>query len=165
MELLKLLNFSEIVAQIACFLLVLGLLRVFAWKRILGMLDARKERIASEFKKIEDIRQEVERSRNEYQEKLAHIEEISRAKITEAVNEANRVAREIRINSQEESKKIIDNAQEHIRLETRKAKEDLKESVVILAMEAAEKIIRDKISKDEEKKIISDFLLEMEKMP
>ncbi|MDD5668573.1 MAG: F0F1 ATP synthase subunit B [Candidatus Omnitrophica bacterium] len=165
MELLKLLNLSEIVAQIACFLLVLGLLRVFAWKRILGMLDARKERIASEFKKIEDIRQEVERSRKEYQEKLEHIEELSRARITEAVNEANRVAREIRINSQEESKKIIDNAQEHIRLETRKAKEDLKESVVILAMEAAEKIIRDKISKDEEKKIISDFLLEMEKMP
>ena len=54
MDLLKLLTAKEIVAQIISFLLLMALLRVFAWKKLLNLLDERRARIASEFKKIED---------------------------------------------------------------------------------------------------------------
>ena len=47
MELLKLLSTSEIVAQILGFLLLFFLLRAFAWKRLLALLDERKARISS----------------------------------------------------------------------------------------------------------------------
>ncbi len=48
MELLKLLSTNEIVAQVLSFLILLFLLRKFAWKKILKILDERKEKIALE---------------------------------------------------------------------------------------------------------------------
>ena len=54
MELLKMLSASEVFAQILSFFLLLFLLRKFAWKKILGLLDQRKEKITSDFKEIEN---------------------------------------------------------------------------------------------------------------
>jgi F0F1-type ATP synthase membrane subunit b/b' len=56
MELLKLLSGSEIVAQIISFLVLLFILRIFLWDKVLKVLDNRRERIASEFKQIEDTK-------------------------------------------------------------------------------------------------------------
>ena len=56
MELLKLLNPSEIVIQIICFLLLFAFLRIFAWKHVLDLLDERRARIAAEFQKIEETK-------------------------------------------------------------------------------------------------------------
>ena len=74
MELLRLLTANEIVAQIISFLLLMAILRVFAWKKLLKLLDDRRERIASEFKKIEDTQAAVERMRVDYDKNLAGIE-------------------------------------------------------------------------------------------
>ena len=59
MELLKLLSTNEIIAQIASFLLLFIILKAFAWKRVLRILDQRAERIAAEFKSIEDSKEGV----------------------------------------------------------------------------------------------------------
>ena len=53
-ELLKLLSGSEIVAQIISFLLLFFLLRAFAWKRFLAVLDARRA-LGSEPEKLRRI--------------------------------------------------------------------------------------------------------------
>ena len=67
MELLKLLSTSEIVAQILGFLLLFFLLRAFAWKRLLALLDERKARISSEFQKIEETKAALERIKTDYE--------------------------------------------------------------------------------------------------
>jgi F0F1-type ATP synthase membrane subunit b/b' len=52
-ELLKMLSGSEILAQILSFFILLFLLRIFAWKKILGLLDQRKEKISSQLSEID----------------------------------------------------------------------------------------------------------------
>ena len=64
MEILKLLSANEIVAQILSFLLLLAILRIFAWKRLLKLLDDRRESIALEFRKIEDAQSAATRLAN-----------------------------------------------------------------------------------------------------
>ena len=46
MDLLKQFSTNEIFAQIVGFLLLLFLLRAFAWKKLLRLLDDRRERIS-----------------------------------------------------------------------------------------------------------------------
>ena len=58
MELLKMLSGNEIVAQILCFFLLLFLLKHFAWKKILDLLDQRKEKISSQLGEIENTKLE-----------------------------------------------------------------------------------------------------------
>ena len=59
MGLLELISANEVVAQVISFLILLFLLRIFAWKKILKLLDESKEKILGEFKKIEDTKAEV----------------------------------------------------------------------------------------------------------
>lgn len=92
MEILKLLTLNEVVAQTVTFLLLLFILRAFLWKRVLGILDERKKKIASEFKAIEDGKKDIERLKTDYENRIGAIEESARARIDEAVGEGNTIS-------------------------------------------------------------------------
>lgn len=163
MELLKLLSANEVVAQMLGFLLVLFLLRIFAWKKLLKLLDERRERISSEFKKIEDAQAEIAKVKTEYDAKLGAIEDSARAKIQEAISDGKRIAQEIREQAQQDARVILEKAQENIELELSKAKEELKGKIVDLTIGATERIIKEKLTEEKDKKLVSDFLEELEK--
>lgn len=163
MELLKLLSTSEIAAQIISFLILVFILRAFAWKRILLLLDQRKERIASDFRQIEDAKLQIEKLKVSYEEKMSTIEESARVKIQEAVDESRHVAQEIKEKAQADSKIMMAKAQENIKIGLAQAKEELKERIVELTINAAEHIIKEKLDSEKDKKLISGFLEELEK--
>lgn len=164
MELLRSLSANEIVAQVVSFLLLLTLLRIFAWKKLLKMLDDRRERIASEFRKIEEAQSAVEKLRADYDKRLAGIEAEARAKIQEAVAEGKKVSQEIREGARQEARTILGKAQENIEIEVSKAKQELKEKVVELTLGTTEKLLKEKITDEKDRKLASDFLDEMEKV-
>jgi len=164
MDLLKQLTANEMVAQIISFLLLMGLLRIFAWKKLLKLLDDRRARIASEFKKIEDAQTAVAQMKSDYDKKLATIEAESRAKIQEAIAEGKKFSQEIRENARQEARTILEKAQENIENEVAKAKQELKQKVVDLTLGTTEKLLREKITDEKDRKLASDFLEELEKV-
>ncbi len=163
MDLLKQFSTSEIFAQIVGFLLLLFLLRAFAWKKLLKLLDDRRERIASEFKKIEDTQAEIAKLRAEYDKKLSDIDETSRTKIQEAMARAKQLAEEVRESSQRQARKILEKAEESIGIELAKAKEELKNKVIDLTINTTEKIIKEKLTEEKDRKLVSEFIEEIDK--
>lgn len=164
MELLKFLSANEIVAQMLGFLLVLFLLRIFAWKKLLNLLDERRERIASQFKRIEDAEAEITKIKADYDTKLNTIEEAARAKMQEAIGDGKRISQEIREQAQQDARAILEKAKENIELEIAKAKVELKGKLVDLTLSATEKIIKEKLTEEKDKKLVSDFLEELERV-
>jgi F-type H+-transporting ATPase subunit b len=164
MEILKLLSASEIVAQILNFLLLLFLLRIFAWKKVLRLLDERKERIASGFKRIEDQEAELVHLKGEYAQKLTAIEDIARAKIKQAVEEGRKVTEEVRKKAYEEAQDIIENARRDIKYEVAKAKEELKNQIIDLTISATENVIQEKLTEEDDRKLIENFLEKFDKV-
>jgi len=158
MELLKLLSTSEIVAQIISFLILLFLLKKFMWRPFLKIIDDRRDKISSELKEIEDARYEVVRLKKDYEDKISDIDKAAKARIEDAIAEGKRIADEIREDAEKRSERIITNAGEMVRGELMKAKEELKETIVDLSVKVSEKIIEEKISEAEDKKMIEDFL-------
>ena len=163
MDLLKQFSTNEIFAQIVGFLLLLFLLRAFAWKKLLKLLDDRRERIASEFKKIEDTQAEIAKLRAEYDKKLSDIDETSRTKIQEAMARAKQLAEEVRESSQRQARKILEKAEESIGIELAKAKEELKNKVIDLTINTTEKIIKEKLTEEKDRKLVSEFIEEIDK--
>ncbi|MDP2942501.1 MAG: F0F1 ATP synthase subunit B [Candidatus Omnitrophota bacterium] len=163
MDLLKQLSTSEIFAQIVGFLLLLFLLRAFAWKKLLKLLDDRRERIVSEFKKIEATQAEIAKLRAEYDKKLSDIDETSRTKIQEAMARAKQLAEEVRESSQHQARKILEKAEESIGIELAKAKEELKNKVIDLTINTTEKIIKEKLTEEKDRKLVSEFIEEIDK--
>ncbi|MFA5118560.1 MAG: F0F1 ATP synthase subunit B [Candidatus Omnitrophota bacterium] len=162
MELLKLLSGSEIVAQVLSFLLLLFVLRSFAWKKILALLDQRKERIAAEFKNIEDTKVDMARIKAEYEAKVNGIEAIAKLRLQEAIVDGRKIVEDSRKKAFEQAQEIITNAQASVKYELSKAKQELKKEIVDLAMSAAESVIQEKLTAEEDKKIVEDFLKRMD---
>ena len=158
MELLKLLSANEIVAQIISFLLLFFLLRAFAWKRILNALDERKERIASEFKSLEQAQEDALKLKLDYQIKIAAIGEEQKKMIEQALLEGEKLKDELKKDAYIQSQKIIEQAREEIKYELVMAKEELKNKIIDLSIEAAESVIQDKLTEEEDRKIVWDFL-------
>lgn len=164
MELLRLLSTNEIVAQVISFLVLFFILRAFAWKKILSLLDARSEKIASEFKKIEEAKEEISKLKSDYGEKLERIEGLAQVKIQEAVSQARHIAQEIREKATADSRIILKKAEENIELELSKAKEVLKDKVIDLTLSATEHILKEKLTSEKDKKLISEFLDELDEV-
>lgn len=163
MELLKLLSTNEIVAQIISFLVLFFLLRAFAWKKILWLLDERRNRIASELQGIEENKNEITRLKAEYGHKLSSIDEEVKHKLQEAVVEARKATEEIKKKAHQDAQAILENAKENIKVEMAKAESKLKERVVDLAIRATEHLIQQKLTEEQDKRMVDEFLEEIDK--
>ncbi len=164
MELLKLLSANELVAQTISFLLVLWLLRVLFWKRLLKLLDDRKEKIASELKNIEDTQAETARVKADYETRITEIDKEAAKRVQKAEEEAQKVAESIRKKAEEEAETIVANGKADIKEELVKAKQQLKNDMVDITLKATENIIGEKFTGSQDKKIIEDFLEDIEKI-
>lgn len=165
MELLKLLSTNEIVAQAVSFLVLLFLLRAFAWKRLLGLLDERKEKIAGDFRRIEEAKQEAEALRLRYEAKWNEIEAEGKLKIQEVIAEGHRMADDIKKDAQVAAQEILEKAKADMRFEIVKAREALKDDVVDLVLKTTEYVIEEKLTPMDDKKIVEGFLDKLDKMP
>ena len=158
MEMLKLLSANELVAQIISFLILLILLRIFVWKKILNFLDKRKERIASEFKKIEETRADIEKMKLDYDAKLSSIEQTAQLKMHDAANESKLIFEDARKKANIQAQEIIDSAKSSIKYELAKAKDELKNDIIDMTIKATEDLIKEKITGDEDRKLVKDFI-------
>ena len=163
MELLKMLSANEIVAQILCFLLLFAVLRVVLWRKFLDILDARKARIAGEFAAAEAMRDTLAAAKADYESRIANIDEEAKARTLEAVELGRKLAEKIRVKAEADSDKIISSAKESVRAEIAKAKEEIKDSVVDLAISAAQEVISERLSEEGDRKIVEDYLSRIDK--
>jgi len=162
-ELLKMLSGSEILAQILSFFLLLFLLKIFAWKKILGLLDQRKEKISSQLGEIENTKLEIAQLKADYESKISNIASLAQDKINEAVEQAKVVSAQLRKKAHEESQDIIMDARQQVKYEVSKVQEQLKERIVDIALDAARSVIQEKLTGEGDRLIVEDFIREVEK--
>jgi F-type H+-transporting ATPase subunit b len=163
MELLKLLSANEVIAQVINFLLLLVLMRVFFWKKVLKLLDERRDRITSQLEHIESTKKKVEELKLGYEAQLNSIEDIRNQKIREGVEEGRKESDEIKKEAQLNAQRIMDSAESDIKQEIAKAREELKDEIVDLTIKAVESITSEKMSEKNDKKFIEDFLKGLDK--
>jgi F-type H+-transporting ATPase subunit b len=164
MEILKLITASEIVAQLICFLLLLALLRKFAWTPLLKLLDERKQNIAGALQHIEDKNKEAELLRVQYESHLLGIESEKRMALKEAAAEGKKLQDQMKKEAYIESQKILENARSMIQFELARAKEDLKVNMVDIAIKASERLIEEKLSEEMDQKLVQKFIDQLDKV-
>ncbi len=154
---------GQVITQIIGFLITVWLLKRFAWKPLLHMMDERRQKIKDEFQKIDDEKIKAANLLKEYEDKLKMIEQERRQKIAEAVQEANLMASEIKAHAQEEAHGIVSRTAEQLERDVDKAKVQLKEDMVTITMSAVEKILHEKLDEKKERELIDKFISGIEK--
>ena len=156
-----LIDVRQVATQILGFLILLWIMRKFAWGPVLAGLEARRQKIAGEFAAAEKARAEANEARSRYEAELRTIDAKARQKLQEAVVEGQKVAGEIRAQAQTEAASRLARAQDDIARERETAKELLKEQVVHLSMRTAEKILRQKLDDPTHRKLVGEFVEEV----
>ncbi|MCR4617815.1 MAG: F0F1 ATP synthase subunit B [Lachnospiraceae bacterium] len=127
------------------------------------MLNNRKQRIHDEIKDAADIKQEAEKFKAEYEDKLKNIdkeaEEILSSARKRALEGENRVIEEAR----EEADRIIAHARTEAELEKQKAMDEVKREMIVVASMMAEKVVSEKIDTTIQDKLVEDTLKEIGK--
>ncbi len=151
----------EILTHIVGFAIVFWILKRFAWRPLLNVMDERRQRIATEFERIEELDREVRKRAEEYQSRLQAIESEARERISAAVAEGRRIASEIQANARLEAEKIRERARATCEIELAKAREQIREEVVNLTLLATEKIIRERLDDEKHRSLIHQFVDEL----
>lgn len=155
---------SEIVVQILGFLLVFWLLRAFAWKRLLEMIDTRRKKIEDGFLDIEKQKQGLESLEKDYRGRLEHIEHEARAKIQEAGKQGMSLAKDIQDKAREEAHGMVERAKEEISREIVQARVSMRNEIVEISSLLTEKILKEKLDAVSHQKLVDQFIREVEKI-
>lgn len=154
---------QEILTQILGFLILLFLLKRFAWKPLLTLLDERKRHITKEFERIESSKEEIRTLRTEYETKLTRIEDEARAKVKEAITDGQKLASQIQQKAHDDARTLLEKAKRNIEFEIAKAKIELKDEIADLAVNVSEKVLKEKLDERSHKELVGKFIDELEK--
>lgn len=145
------------------FLMLLGLLRAFAWKPILGAIKAREESIRSSLEAAKEARKDMERLQADNEAIMKEAREERDLLIKEARTTRERLILEARNQAKQEAEKIIEKARIGIEQEKAAALSDFRNQVVSLSVDVAEKVIREKLKdKSLQEKLVNDLLDEVD---
>ena len=156
-----LIDIRQVITQILGFLILLWGLRKFAWGPVLAMLETRRQKIAGEFDLAARKQTEAEQLRARYEQELKTIDAQARQKLQEAVAEGQKVAGEIKTQAHLDAAARVARAEDEILREREKAKEILKEQMIVLSMRGAEKILRQKLDEASQRRLVSEFIDEV----
>lgn len=158
MELVKP-EFGLIFWMTLSFLIVLFLLKKFAWKPILNSLKERETSIEDALNSAKKARDEVSNMKTENERILQEARNERDLLLKQARETKDMIVNEARGKAQTEADRIIAIARETITNEKLAAITELKNQVAILSIEIAEKVIRQQLSTDEKQKALVNDLL------
>jgi len=154
---------GQVVAQAIAFILFLTILRLFAWKPVLGFLEERRSRIENELDRVDQMAREAQERQEELNARLEKIEEEARARIQEAVAEGRRLSEEIADGARADAREIRAHAKEMAEIELAKAMRQVKDAVVRMTMTATERLLRETMDDGRHRQMVRRFLDDLEK--
>jgi F-type H+-transporting ATPase subunit b len=158
---MNLIDIPQVLTQILGFLLMVWILRRYAWGPMIATLEARRQKIAGEFASADRAKADAEALRLKYEQDLRGIEAEKRQRIQEGVAEGQKVAAEIKAQAQRDAQQRVERAEDEIVREREKAKELLKQQVIRLSIRTAEKILRENLDEATHRKLVGEFIDEV----
>lgn len=146
------------------FLIVVFLMRKFAWGPILSSLKERETSISDALNAAKKAKEEVANMTAENERILQEARNERDVLLREAREAKDQIINESRAKAQVEGDRLVTLAREAITNEKMAAITDLKNQVAYLSIEIAEKMIRQKLSNDEQQKALVQEMLKDVKM-
>ena len=150
---------------IVIFLIVLAILSKAAYPKILGAVEAREAHIAQLTESAERDREEAAALAAENRQLV----EETRARVHGAVEEARGQAETMRAemldSANRERQEMLDRARRDIAVEREAALDGVRRDAVVLAMAAAEKLVRRNLDSEDNRRLVMESLAQMAQTP
>ena len=148
---------DSLLTLIAVFVLFLGG-SFFFFNPARKFLEKRKQGIADDIEAAKKEKEEAERLKSEYEDKLKNVDTEVEGILSDARQRALANENRIVADAREEAGKIIDNAHREANLEKLKVADEVKEEVINVAGAMAGKIVASSMSEAEQKRLLDETL-------
>ncbi|TGK00098.1 F0F1 ATP synthase subunit B [Leptospira langatensis] len=146
------------------FLIVVVILKVFAWDVILKALDERAETIQNDIRKAADVRSEAEALLKDYETKIAAARDQASGIVAEAKSDATNLRNKLLDDAAKEVKSLKDGALKDIELAKSKALAELQGQIVDMTIQVAGLVLEKQLKADDYKSFIESELGKIRKL-
>lgn len=152
---------GTIIWTLITFGILVTLLRLFAWKPILGMLDLREKTIRGSLDDARKAREEAEKHLAESREAMKKARLEMSAVIEKGQKDAERIRQEMLERTKKDADDLRRRGLEEIDRERRAAVNEIRKTAVDLAVGAAGRIIESSMDEAAQRKLAADFIAHM----
>ena len=134
------------------------LLKVYAWKPILALLDERERSVKESLESARKARADADEMLQKNQEFLANARRETAALLEQGRKESEILRAELLTQARKESQDLIEQGKRQIQYEQKQAVEELRRQVAGLAIGAAERLIERNLDDAAHRKLVADYL-------
>lgn len=143
---------------VVTFLALMFILKAVAWKPMLKALNDRENFVKDSLEKAEEAKVQSEKVSEDNKLKTVAAEKEAQSIIDQGREFAEKLKSQILADSKEEAKKMIESAKDEIERKNQEAFSKLKDQIADIAVQAAEKIIRENLDKEKQEKLVNKFI-------
>jgi F-type H+-transporting ATPase subunit b len=147
---------------ILTFLVLLALLAKFAWKPLLQALEGRQEMIRKALDDADKAKQELERLQQESIRIIRNARVEADNIIASSRADGERVREEVKEKARGEAAALVRNAERQIQLETERALQQIRHEAIDLSVMIASKLIQRNLTKEDNDRLITEALRQVE---
>lgn len=140
---------------------LLAILVYFLKKPLVNFFSERKVQIQTDLDEAREQRDQAERMIADYKQKLAGMEQELEKMRDELKKAADAESTRVVANAERMSASMVEAAKVAAEQEVRKAKIELKNEAVALAIELAESLVREKINEDDRKRLVEEYFVKV----
>ena len=150
--------------SVITFLIVLGILRWKAWGPLMNALDARASQIEESLSKAEKVTAEAEQQAEKNEEILNTARKEAQDIVAQARDAGEKLKHKLESDGKEQYNTMLDKAKVQIDSEKQKALNEIKNTVVDVAIKASEKVIKRNLNNEDNIKIIEQTIDEFKQV-
>lgn len=146
---------------LANFLFLFFMLRKFLFKPVMKMIDDRQREIDDLYKDAEDAKKDAQAKQQEYDRKLSAAQQTSEQLVREAVARGQSREEEILRQANAQASAMMDKAADDIAREKKKAVNDAKDEISVIALSIAGKVVGRELNDADHARLVDGFIEEL----
>ena len=146
---------------LANFLFLFFMLRRFLFKPVMKMIDDRQKEIDGLYKDAEDAKKDAQAKQQEYDRKLSAAQQTSEQRVREAVARGQSREEEILRQANAQASAMMDKAADDIAREKKKAVNDAKDEISVIALSIAGKVVGRELNDADHARLVDGFIEEL----
>lgn len=149
---------GKTISAIGVFLILFPVIRSFFINPLTDAIDERTSNLERTFSEAEDLRSEMTKMKQEYEQRLAQTEASAREQIQAQIREATNLRQTLMAEATSKADEMVRKAQEEIALEKDKVMTALRLEVVNLTLGATEKILGQSMDDEKNRRLVQEFI-------
>jgi F-type H+-transporting ATPase subunit b len=151
-------TWGDALYQLVAFLVLMLLLKKFAWGPLVNVMKQREEHVASEIDKAEKARKEAEELLAQHQQMVKEARQESQKFIEQAKLQGETQKEEIISAARQEAERLKESARLEIQQERENAVKALREQVASLSVLIASKVIEKELDEKDQEALIQEYI-------